>query len=138
MMCDVWCFKSAPYRRVRLLGKYLTTTALISAPGWQIQSGDSQEWRESCLEVTLEVVYAGTNFPCKSYQNVCMWYFVRNIGTGGLGAPQFVENVHLLHLLRKCAKADFQHANCKKFKQLSFLARNSKHAFCSDRFWRNM
>ena len=55
MMCDVWCFKSAPYRRVRLLEKYLRTTALISAPGWQIQSGDSQEWRESCLEVTLEV-----------------------------------------------------------------------------------
>ena len=52
---DVWCFKSAPYRRVRLLEKYLRTTALISAPGWQIQSGDSQEWRESCLEVTLEV-----------------------------------------------------------------------------------
>jgi hypothetical protein len=35
--------------------KYLRTTALISAPGWKIQSGDTHEWRDSCLEVTLEV-----------------------------------------------------------------------------------
>ena len=27
--------------------------------------------------------HAGTNFHCKSYQNVCRWYFVRNTGNGG-------------------------------------------------------
>ncbi|CAL1171054.1 unnamed protein product, partial [Cladocopium goreaui] len=36
--------------------------------GWQIQSGDSQEWRESCLEVTLEVEWWGMGETSESEQ----------------------------------------------------------------------
>ena len=117
MMCDVWCFKSAPYRRVRLLEKYLTTTALISTPGRQIQSGDSQEWRESCPEVTLEVEWWGMETGWDMVRSVskmlrchvifrfylffCMLCMFRKLWLESFGTHLYTKHIKASHSITK-------------------------------------